>query len=182
MPYAGSIRPAPHYATPCRHLLPITLSPLLLLLQLAALRDVYLLGSPLLQPFVSFLLRRISTTSGGGATGMDRLSEFELNACLQDSLAAGGMTQLLRISAQLLPVASGSSRPGGGGHPEQRVAAAAGGGGVRLVQQLSRLRLRVEPGWPLSLVVGEEMLEQYNAVLVLLLQVREAVRRASALL
>ncbi|KAI3426972.1 hypothetical protein D9Q98_006916 [Chlorella vulgaris] len=141
-----------------------------LMRQLAALRDVYLLGSPLLQPFVSFLLRRISTTSGGGATGMDRLSEFELNACLQDSLAAGGMTQLLRISAQLLPVASGSSRPGGGGHPEQRVAAAAGGGGVRLVQQLSRLRLRVEPGWPLSLVVGEEMLEQYNAVLVLLLQ------------
>ncbi|KAL4854307.1 Gamma-tubulin complex component 6 [Chlorella vulgaris] len=141
-----------------------------LMRQLAALRDVYLLGSPLLQPFVSFLLRRISTTSGGGATGMDRISEFELNACLQDSLAAGGNTQVLRISAQLLPAAPGSSRPGGGGHPEQRGAAAAGGGGVRLVQQLSRLRLRVEPGWPLSLVVGEEMLEQYNVVLVLLLQ------------
>ena len=32
--------------------------------QLAALRDTYLLGSPLLEPFVSFLLRSIRWVSG----------------------------------------------------------------------------------------------------------------------
>lgn len=100
---------------------------------------------------------------------MDRVSEFELNASLQDALVAGGKAHL-RASAQILPAAAapgagpGAARGGG-------AAAAAAAGVVPRVQQLARLRLRVEPGWPLSLVVGEEMLEQYNAVLVLLLQV-----------
>lgn len=36
---------------------------------------------------------------------------------------------------------------------------------------LLRLRLRLECGWPLCLVASDEMLQQYNAVLVLLMQV-----------
>ena len=99
---------------------------------------------------------------------MDRLSEFELNASLQDALVAGGQAQLLRVSAQLLPAPAG----GAAGAPPSAA-------GVQpRVQQLGRLRLRVEPGWPLSLVVGEGMLAQYNAVLVLLLQVRGSRSRA----
>lgn len=39
------------------------------------------------------------------------------------------------------------------------------------VHTLSRLRLRLECGWPLCLVASDEMLQQYNAVLVLLMQV-----------
>lgn len=39
---------------------------------------------------------------------------------------------------------------------------------------LSRLRLRITPVWPLSLLASESMLQQYNAVLVLLLQLRWA--------
>lgn len=101
----------------------------------------------------------ICSTADGA--GMDRLSEFELNAALQDALVAGGHPHLLRISAQITQGGSGGGSAG----------ATSAAGVLPRVQQLGRLRLRVEPGWPLSLVVGEGMLAQYNAVLVLLLQV-----------
>ncbi|KAL4444278.1 hypothetical protein ABPG75_012015 [Micractinium tetrahymenae] len=135
-----------------------------LLRQLASMRGFYLLGSPLLEPVVAFLLRRISTATGG----LDRVSEFELNAALQDALAAGGSSgsgggkgaagRALHATAQILPAPP--QAPQGQQAIPQRVHA------------LARLRLRVEPGWPLSLLVGEEMLAQYNQVLVLLLQLR----------
>lgn len=95
---------------------------------------------------------------------MDRLSEFEANAALQDALAAGGRMPLLRMSAHILKAAPGAA--GAAGAAPQSAA-----GVQQRVQALARLRLRCEPGWPLSLVVGEEMLAQYNSVLVLLLQV-----------
>jgi hypothetical protein len=142
---------------------PLLMLPFSCSLQLAALRDTYLLGLPLLEPFVAFLLRRISTTAGG----IERLTEFELNTALQDALAASdsaGCARPPRVSAQVAAAEAGSGGRGDGG-------AAPAGGAVPRVQQLARLRLRVEPGWPLCLVVGEEMLKQYNAVLVLLLQV-----------
>lgn len=99
-----------------------------------------------------------STASGG----LDRVSEFELNAALQDALAAGTAGtagtagRAPRASAHILPPP-----------PEaQQVPQAI----PQRVHALARLRLRLEPGWPLSLLVGEEMLAQYNRVLVLLLQ------------
>mgnify|MGYP001149511064 CR=1 FL=1 len=39
------------------------------------------------------------------------------------------------------------------------------------VQALSRLRLSMERGWPLCLVASEDVVQQYNAILVLLIQV-----------
>ncbi|PRW51046.1 gamma-tubulin complex component 5-like [Chlorella sorokiniana] len=131
-----------------------------LLRQLAALRDTYLLGSPLLEPFVSVLLRSISTSGG-----MDRLSEFEANSALQDALTAGGRAPVLRMTAHIAKAAVGT--PGAAGATPTPPSAA---GVQQRVQALSRLRLRCEPGWPLGLVVGEEMLAQYNSVFVLLLQ------------
>jgi hypothetical protein len=106
----------------------------------------------------------VCSKTGGG---IDGLSEFELNAALQDALVAGGKARLLRISAHMLPPAAPTASSGGGGGGRQPLPPA-----LSRVQQLGRLRLRVEPGWPLSLVVGEDMLRQYNAVLVLLLQLR----------
>ena len=89
--------------------------------------------------------------------GLDRLSEFEANAALQDALAAGGRSTPLRCSLHILPAPPPAQAPSGALPPR--------------VHALARLRLRVEPGWPLALVVGEEMLAQYSSVMVLLLQV-----------
>lgn len=57
----------------------------------------------------------------------------------------------------------------GGGRGANVAAASA----VRHVGELSPLRLRCRVGWPLSLIVDDAMLEQYNQVLVFLLQVCE---------
>eukprot|EP00887_Chlorella_sp_A99_P001169 scaffold14.g1169.t1 len=124
-----------------------------LLAQLGALRETFMLGSPLLEPFVSMLLMRISSPRG-----MDGVSEFDLNAWLQDALAAGGRAGGLDIVAEVAAAAPAAQPPPPAAGPS--------------VAGLARLRLRVQPAWPLSLLVSEEMLAQYNAVLVLLLQLR----------
>ncbi len=94
---------------------------------------------------------------------MDRVSEFEANSALQDALAAGGRAPLLRMTAHIAKSAAGAAAP----------APPSAAGVQQRVQALGRLRLRCEPGWPLGLVVGEEMLAQYNSVFTLLLQVRQ---------
>ena len=104
--------------------------------------------------------------------GLERTAEFELNAVLQDAVAAGGKAGQLRITAHILPEPPQAAGPGGSVGGGGGGAVGAAGAVQPRVQQLARLRLRLEPGWPLSLVVGEGMLRQYNAVLVLLLQVR----------
>lgn len=93
---------------------------------------------------------------------MDRLSEFEANSALQDALTTGGRAAPLRMTAHIAKTAAGAA----GAAPPSAA------GVQQRVQALGRLRLHCEPGWPLGLVVGEEMLAQYNSVFVLLLQVR----------
>ena len=98
---------------------------------------------------------------------MDRLPEFEANSALQDALTAGGRAAPLRMTAHIAKSSAGIA--GAAGTASAPPSAA---GVQQRVQALARLRLRCEPGWPLGLVVGEEMLVQYNSVFVLLLQVR----------
>lgn len=110
---------------------------------------------------------RISLPLCSTSGGMDRLSEFEANSALQDALTAGGRAPPLRMTAHIAKSSAGIA--GAAGTASAPPSAA---GVQQRVQALARLRLRCEPGWPLGLVVGEEMLAQYNSVFVLLLQVR----------
>lgn len=67
---------------------------------------------------------------------------------------------------------------------QQQAQPAAGGQGLAAaappalpsVHTLARLRLGMEAGWPMCLLAGEEALAQYNAILVLFMQVGTAVR------
>jgi hypothetical protein len=88
----------------------------------------------------------------------------------QEASSAGKESAASTAAVAPAAVAAVGSAPAGG------AAAAAGaamgqGPGLPTVRTLSRLRLGVDCGWPLCLMVSEEMLLQHNAMLVLLLQV-----------
>jgi hypothetical protein len=131
--------------------------------QLRALQELHLLAAPQLEPFVNSLLARMSTPRGVGG-----VSQFEADAALQDALAAA------RADGCLLPGIAAASLEI---LPEPDEEQAVGGAGV---DGLARLRLRVQPAWPLCLLAGGALLQRHASLLQLLLQLRWVQRSLQA--
>ncbi|KAL0024129.1 hypothetical protein WJX77_000413 [Trebouxia sp. C0004] len=137
--------------------------------QLTILRNVFLLGCPLLMPFASALYGRLHK-----GQKLSSLSHFELEVMLQQSLADQpphrpgdhALPPPNTLSVELVhqnPSASMSR------------ASSSGEGCARCnVAELLPLRLHYRVPWPLSIIVDDATLVKYNQVLTFLLQVRWA--------
>ncbi|KAL3159096.1 hypothetical protein ABBQ32_011094 [Trebouxia sp. C0010 RCD-2024] len=136
--------------------------------QLAILRNVFLLGCPLMVPFASALYGRLH--KGHKLTS---LSHFELEVMLQQSLADlpphrpgdHALPPPNTLSVELVQQHPSISTPTAG----SREARSQGN-----VVELLPLRLHYKVPWPLSMIVDDTVLLKYNQVLIFLLQIRWA--------
>ncbi|KAL0048039.1 hypothetical protein WJX82_006302 [Trebouxia sp. C0006] len=137
--------------------------------QLTILRNVFLLGCPLLMPFASALYGRLHK-----GQKLSSLSHFELEVMLQQSLADQPPH---RPGDHALPLPDTLSVELVHQNPSASVlrASSSGEGGARCnVAELLPLRLHYRVPWPLSMIVDDATLVKYNQFLTFLLQIRWA--------
>eukprot|EP00884_Botryococcus_braunii_P006928 jgi/Botrbrau1/16236/Bobra.0066s0022.1 len=125
--------------------------------EITALRNVYLMACPALVPFTSRLLARLQA-----GQALSSLTPWQLHLMLHSGLPTSSL-DLPLPDADALTV-----------EVDQGLAASLpeAGAGQRTITEVLPLRLRCRIRWPLTMILDEAVLEQYNQIFLFLLQVR----------
>jgi len=159
-----------------------------LLNQFQALRDLSLLSPLVMEPFMTVLLQKISSPQG-----INDVSQYELEAALQDATDTagdgGGKKKKKEEQQQRQEAAAGGKQY----HHSLKWALKSLNPGVLVVDKsssasgtavedednnntsihvLSRIKLTVNPSWPLSLLITEDLLNLHSELVTFISQLR----------
>jgi hypothetical protein len=163
-----------------------------LLMQFQALRDLSLLSPLVMEPFMKLLLQKISSPQG-----MNGVSQYELEAALQDAIdtaddggGGGGKKKKEEEQQRQQATAAGkqyhhslkralkSLNPGVLVVEKSSYSSAAVGddnnnsSNNNNIHALSRIKLTVNPTWPLSLLITEDLLNLHSELATFISQLR----------
>lgn len=159
-----------------------------LLNQFQALRDLSLLSPQVMEPFMALLFQKISSPQG-----INGVSQYELEAGLQDAIdsaddggggkkeqqqqsAAGKQDRhslkwaLKSLNPRVLVVKDVSSSSGAAA--EDKDCRSSSSNITTSIHALSRIKLTVNPTWPLSLLVTDDLLNLHSELAIFISQLR----------